>query len=132
MSFHLGKPILVMMIVSLISGVFILRRPTPPKADLNLWVFADAHYRTVGEIIPEFERRHGLDVHPVLRYLRPMTARLVPAYVSRAKAEDNQALVDLDIGDVGRFLRPAPDDIGLLPLEEPLKESRYCDQLVRL
>jgi arabinosaccharide transport system substrate-binding protein len=131
MSFHLGKPILVMMIVSLISGVFILRRPTPPKADLNLWVFADAHYRTFGEIIPEFERRHGLDVNLVVLYPRSMTVRLASLFMSDAKAEDIPDLVELEIGIVGRFLRPPPDDIGFLPVEERLKESGYWDQLVR-
>ena len=70
MSFHLGKPIFVMMIVSLVSGVFILRRPAPPKADLNLWVFADAHYKTFGEIVPEFEREHGIDVNVAVMYPR--------------------------------------------------------------
>src|SRR6185503_391134 len=46
-SFHLGKPILVMLVLALMCGIGIALRPGKgERADLVLWVFADAHART--------------------------------------------------------------------------------------
>ncbi len=46
MSFHLGKPILVMMILSLVCGAWIVIRESPVPGDLVVWVFADSHARS--------------------------------------------------------------------------------------
>ena len=40
MNFHLGKPVLVLLIASLLSGVFIAVRPRPAPATLNMWICA--------------------------------------------------------------------------------------------
>src|SRR5829696_7584773 len=106
MSFNLGKPILVMMIVSLISGVFILRRPREPKADLDLWVFADAHYKTFREILPEFEKRRGVKVNLNVLFGKSMTVRLSSLFMSDPGSDQIPDLVELEVGLVGRFFRP--------------------------
>ena len=50
MSFHLGKPVLVMLVVAAASGGALLLRPERPRqTDLVVWVFADSHARAYRE-----------------------------------------------------------------------------------
>src|SRR5437867_1162706 len=50
MSFHLGKPILVMILIAACSGVIALARRAPKRADLVVWCFAESHVKSyIGE-----------------------------------------------------------------------------------
>jgi len=46
MFFHLGKPILAMVIVAVASGALIWLRPEAAHTDLAVWVFAESHARS--------------------------------------------------------------------------------------
>jgi arabinosaccharide transport system substrate-binding protein len=130
MSFNLGKPILVMVVISLISGVFILRRPPAPRADLDVWVFADSHYRTFADIVPMFEKRHDVTVNLSVMNGKSMAVRLSSLFMAVPDSTLIPDLVEMEIGLVGRFFRPPVPDIGFLPIERRLKESGHWEQLV--
>jgi hypothetical protein len=63
MSFHLGKPILAMLLIAAACGAAIVMRPPPRQADLDLWVFADAHAYTYRALAGEFEADSGKSLH---------------------------------------------------------------------
>ena len=68
MSFHLGKPILVMIVLAgVCGGGLLLRSKTSKRGDLVLWVFAEAHAKTYGgdgsssgaSLLDEFQKKSG-------------------------------------------------------------------------
>ena len=76
MTFHLGKPILVLMVLALMSGAVVAFRPEQRKADLTVWVFADSHFKSFEPLIPSFERKHNVKVNLNLLNGRAMSVRL--------------------------------------------------------
>ena len=85
MSFPLGKPILVMLLISLASGAAALFRHTPPDADLTFWLFADSHQRSYRTIKPEFEQQTGSSLDLQLITTRALNVRLTSLFMSAAK-----------------------------------------------
>ena len=63
MNFHLGKPILVLLAVSVITGVATSFHKPPPKADLTLWVFAESHHRTYQPLVEKFAKQHHVTIN---------------------------------------------------------------------
>jgi len=63
MSFHLGKPILVMLAIAMMTGLVCAFRSGHRDADISLWIFADSHYQAYKPLIPEFERDTHLSVN---------------------------------------------------------------------
>ena len=126
MNFHLGKPILVMLVIALVAGGGAFR-PEQEKADLILWVFADSHYKSYQPLIPEFERKHNVKVNLNMSTAAP-GIRLTSLFM--ADKEDHG---DAGPGGgrdrlVGRFFRPPVDQIGFLPLNDRLEESGLLDR----
>src|SRR6476619_2171382 len=103
MSFHFGKPILVMIAVSLISGIVIFSRPSQRKADLSLWVFADSHYRTYRPLVEKFEKRTGVTVNLNLVSGRALNLRLASLFNSNPNSEEIPDLAEIEIGSVGQY-----------------------------
>jgi arabinosaccharide transport system substrate-binding protein len=130
MSFHLGKPILVMIILALLCAVGIAFRPGKgERADLVLWVFADAHYQTyAGEesgtsLIKSFERKTGLGVDMQLIADKAENVRLVSIFMSGTKGPAVPDVVEIEISSVGKYFRPPVRDVGFLPLNSYLQNS---------
>ncbi len=44
-SFHLGKPILVMLVLAAIGALVVTARPARKRTPLNVWVYAESHQR---------------------------------------------------------------------------------------
>lgn len=130
MSFPLGKPIMVMIALALITGAGMLARSAPPKKDLTFWVFADQHADTYRSIIGEFEEQTGLSVDIQLLNSRAMPVRLESMFMSGAGTPPLPDVVELEIGWVGRFFLPPVEQIGLLPLNDLLRDSGWQDQVV--
>ena len=90
MQFPLGKPILVMVGLSVVSGALILLRPTPPAKDQSLWVFADSHAREYRAL------RAGYEGLSILRRLDPDLRRILgPSHAdfkTRADRIEREAL----------------------------------------
>jgi len=130
MSFHLGKPILVMIAVAMICGVVIWARPNQRRADLTVWVFADSHYRAYQPLVAQFERETGLKVNLNLIAGRALNLRLSSLFMSDPKSPELPDIVEIEIGWVGQYFRPPVRDVGFLPLNDLLTTSGYYDKIV--
>jgi len=135
MHFTPGKPILVLMVLAAISGVGVWTRPPLPRTDLVFWCFADSHARSyrnpmplpnggVGpSLIEQFQKSTGISVRVDLIGQRAEDVRLVSLFMSNAGGELVPDLCEIEISSVGKFFHAAPDDIGLLPLNDFLSRS---------
>lgn len=130
MSFPLGKPILALAVITLITGAALLVRNDPPKKDLTLWVFADLHAATYRSIVPEFERLTGKSVDVKLINSRAMPVRLESMFMADVSGPNLPDLVALEISWVGRFFRPPVADIALEPLNDMLAKSGWKDRVL--
>jgi arabinosaccharide transport system substrate-binding protein len=131
MSFHFGKPILVMLVISLVSGSAVLFRRGEPKKDITIWVFADSHFQAYQRLIPAFEKEHHLSVDMKLVQVRATNIRLASSFMSGSGAEEMPDLVEIEIGSIGKYFRPPLKDVGLLDLTDRLKESGWYDRMVK-
>jgi len=107
--FHLGKPILVMIAIALISGVGLALRSSPPRAQLVWWTFADSHaamYRGVKNqprddtLVAQFERDSGKSVQVKLVNGAAENLRLT-AMFDRPIVDPNQP----DVAEIARNWR---------------------------
>jgi ABC-type glycerol-3-phosphate transport system substrate-binding protein len=130
MSFHLGKPILVMLVIALISGAFVVSKPAAPQAELVMWTFAEAHADTYKSIIAQFEAEHHVKVDIQNISLRAETVRLESMFMSGQSGRILPDVVEMEIQNVGRFFRPPVDEIGFLPLNDYLKRDNWDKRIV--
>jgi arabinosaccharide transport system substrate-binding protein len=139
MSFHLGKPILVMLVLSVVCAVGLALRPTARRdgADLLVWVFAEVHQKTYAgdgrpatrpTLVEQFRQRTGKRVAIEMVATRSEDVRLVSMFMSDAR--DVPDVVELEISSVAKYLRPPTNDIGLLPLNDFLTRSGWKDKVV--
>ena len=143
MSFHLGKPILVMLCLSIVSGSAIFMRRAPHSADVNLWLFADGHARMYRDptkqadgtrspsLVDQFRVVTGRSVNVNLIAGKALDVRLMSLFMSG----DNDGtrtpdLAEIEIGSVGKFFRPPTAQVGFLPLNDYLKKSGWMDRIV--
>jgi hypothetical protein len=112
MSFNLGKPIFVMLVLAIASAAGILRREEREEADLTVWVFAEPHARKFREADPTtgtpnlptlYERKTGWTVNIDLISGRALNVRLLSLFMSDARGEDVPDLVEIEISSVGMY-----------------------------
>jgi arabinosaccharide transport system substrate-binding protein len=130
MQFHLGKPILVMILIALLSALVIARRSGIEKADLDVWVFADAHYKAFEPLVKEYEEQHDVKVNLNIVVSRAMNVRLASLFMTNPTSPDLPDLAELEISTIGRYFRAPLDDVGFIPLNGYLKESGWYDKIV--
>src|SRR4051812_9507840 len=130
MAFHLGKPILVMIVIALLSGSVLLSHRSPPRADLVLWTFTDIHADTYKSIIHQFEKQTQQRVDIQLMSNRAQTVRLESMFMSDQRGGVLPDVVEIEIGEVGKFFRPPVDEIGLLPLNDFLRQGGWDQRIV--
>jgi arabinosaccharide transport system substrate-binding protein len=138
MSFHLGKPLLILLILAAASGLGVLTRRPAPKADLTVWVYTDDDaqaYREgspggVPSLIEQYRRRIGLSVDVELVSERALDARLMSLFMSPLSSRRAPDLVEIDIGSVGKYFRPPVQQIGLLPLNDFLAQSGELGEIL--
>jgi ABC-type glycerol-3-phosphate transport system substrate-binding protein len=131
MNFHLGKPILVMILIAAISSVAVALRPAQKKADLTIWVFAPSHEKTFRPLVEQFAREHHVTINLNLLNARAEILRLGQLFMRDLHDPETPDLVEMEIGLVGRFFRPPVDQIGFLPLDGYLDRSGWRDRLVQ-
>jgi arabinosaccharide transport system substrate-binding protein len=141
MPFHLGKPILVMLALSVLGGVALAIWPRPHRnADLVLWVSAEPHLRTYAggdaaatgsapSLVEQFHRRTGKRVDVQMVSTRSEDVRLVSKFMSGSR--DVPDAVEIEISSVAKYFRPPTDEIGLLPLNDLLVRSGWMDKIVK-
>src|SRR5688572_5849895 len=123
MPFHLGKPVLAMIAISLISGALMLILKPTPKAEMTVWVFASSHadkYRTGfdgrASLVDQYEKLHGVKVDVNLIATRAEDIRLMSLFSSDGGGVPD--LAEVEIGSVGKFFIPPVREVGFLPLNE--------------
>ncbi|HEY8667715.1 MAG TPA: ABC transporter substrate-binding protein [Tepidisphaeraceae bacterium] len=138
MHFPLGKPILVMLLLSAGSAGILLTRRPPPRSDLTVWVFADSHariYRSATasdpSLIEQYQQQTGLNARVDLISQRALDMRLLSLFMSGARGEQVPDLAEVEIGSVGKFFRPPASEVGFLPLNTFLKKSGNYDRIVK-
>lgn len=130
MNFHLGKPILVLLAIAILSGGAILLRPEPRKAQLTVWVFADAHYKAYLPLVEKFGKQHNCTVNLKIVNQRALDVRLLQMFMSDPTSDQLPDLCEIVIGSIGKFFRPPMKDIGLVPLNDYLDRSGWRRRVV--
>lgn len=131
MTFHLGKPILAMLLLTLVGGVGVLMRPTPPRADLEVWAFSDSlinawrgpRDQPDDSLATLYEQRTGLDIEINQVSARAIDTRLLSLIMANQKGHDLPDVVTIEINSVGKFFRPPLDEVGLLPLNDYIQRD---------
>ncbi|MEO6434584.1 MAG: extracellular solute-binding protein [Tepidisphaeraceae bacterium] len=131
MNFHLGKPILVMIVLSLLSGLMVLARPSAKKGQLTVWVFAHSHHRTYMPLCETFAREHNVTVNLELLNGRAMIVRLGQLFMADPTSEEIPDVLEMEISLVGRFFRPPREEVGFLPLDDRLDQTGWRQRLVQ-
>jgi len=139
MSFHLGKPILGMVVVAVGCAIGLAFRSTAKqRPDLLVWVFAEIHQKTYAgdgkpstrpTLVEQFRQRTGKTVGIEMVATRSEDVRLVSMFMSDSK--DVPDVVELEISSVAKYFRPPVNDIGLLPLNGFLEKSGWMDKIVK-
>jgi len=134
---HLGKPMGVLALVAVASGLAVLHRPPAPRTDLTVWVFTEDEAATFREpagggrsLIEQFRQNTGKSVHVELLAQRALDGRLMSLFLADDPAAEAPDLVEIDLGSVAKFLRPPTSDIGLLALNPYLEESGDMQRLL--
>src|SRR5258706_16235636 len=138
MSFHLGKPILVMLVLAVVCAAGLALRPGKhDRPDLLVWVFADIHLKTYqGDgrpttqptLVEQYRRRTGKRVGIELVATRSEDVRLVSMFMSDSREVPD--VVELEISSVAKYFRPPTRDVGLLPLNDFLTRSGWMDKVL--
>jgi len=135
-SFHLGKPIFVMLLIALATSVVVSTRRPPARADMTMWVFAISHansYRLRDRgpsLVDEYERKFGQTLNVNLINNRALDTRLLSLMMSGATGDKVPDVVELEINSVGKYFRFPPEKVGLLPLDEFLNASGLREELI--
>ena len=135
MNFHLGKPVLAMMLVAMISGGLMLLFRPPQRAQMKVWVFADSHansYRIGADgkpsLIEQYQKQHGQRVDVSLIAAKAEDIRLMALFGSDSR--DVPDLAEVEIGSVGKFFIPPTREVGFLPLNDFLKRDGLLEKMV--
>jgi arabinosaccharide transport system substrate-binding protein len=118
-----GKLIPILAVLACITGAAVLTQPSPPHSALTVWVYSDDEANTFRAIAPD-------SVRVDLIAPRVLDARLISLFMSPAAGLPVPDLVEIDLASVGKFFRPPPADIGLLPLNGFLSASGQLPRFV--
>lgn len=125
MTFPLGKPLLAMLAIMLVSGTIVLSRRAQPRTDLSYWVFAVSRAETYRAATPDvpslttlFREKYGQSVRVNLIHGRALDTRLLSLMMSGARGDKVPDVVELEISSIGKYFRFPPEKVGLLPLDD--------------
>jgi arabinosaccharide transport system substrate-binding protein len=101
------------------------RRAASP--DLVLVTFAKNHLDAYRDVIPDFEREHGVEVDLQLVYSRALETRLQNALLAGTPVPD---LVEIGALQISYFTRGPLEDVGFFDLTDRLEREGYRQRLV--
>jgi arabinosaccharide transport system substrate-binding protein len=129
-SFPFGAAALAVLILSLVSGAWLLAHPIPRKqATLAFWTFANTHYDAYKQAIPAFEAKHpGVKVDLQLVSGQAVTSRLQAAFWADLDVPD---LVEVEISAAGGFFRGPLKEVGFVDLTDRLHQSGLYHRMVQ-
>lgn len=125
-----GKAALLILLLAMASGVarvaLSLRRQAE-SPDLVMAIFAPNHEQAYRQVLPEFEREHGVKVQLQLVSQRALQSRLQSALLTGADVPD---VVELLEGSIGFFSRGPIEDVGFVDLTERLHAEGLYSSMV--
>jgi ABC-type glycerol-3-phosphate transport system substrate-binding protein len=127
MNFPPGKPILLLIVIAIASGVGLLLFPatTSGPSDLVLWTFSDDQSRMYQSATAEFGRISGLHVSVDVISSQGLDTLLSSMFMSGNAAGVVPDATEIEIGSIGRYFRPPTDAVGFLPLNDFLQHGGY-------
>ncbi len=131
MEFPYGKVPLAMLILSIVSGIFLLTTGGPDGAkrpDLIFATFTKEHAAAYGPAIAQFEKEHNCRVQLQVVDSRALQSRLQASLQVGAEVPDMVELLD---GTMGVFTKGPLEDVGFLDLTDRLKSEGLWDQIVQ-
>jgi ABC-type glycerol-3-phosphate transport system substrate-binding protein len=131
--FSLGKPIFALLLAAGASGVAVWRLPDKPRPDLVVWSFDESNvksFRGPPSLLDQFRETTGISADVSLMGQMGENVRLASAFMSGATGSATPDLCEIEINSIGQFLRPPTSAIGLLPLNDFLRESGWDRRLV--
>jgi arabinosaccharide transport system substrate-binding protein len=134
MPFPLGKPVLAMIVVAAVSGAAIVARGPAPRPELEVWTFAQTHadlYAQLkatagdGPAAAAAPAGDGLLRSAVVRLVpnNALNVRLVSLFLADRAGRDLPDVVEIRQDALGRYLGPAADQVGFLPLNDLLSTT---------
>jgi arabinosaccharide transport system substrate-binding protein len=130
MSFHLGKPILVMIIIAMITGAAVALRPRYRQADLTMWIFAQSHYKSFEPLIPSFQKENNVRLNLELLSFQAEQMRLRSLFMSDVRNPQIPDIAEVEISQVGMFFRAPAKDMGFMPLNDILRQTGWLDKIL--
>jgi arabinosaccharide transport system substrate-binding protein len=128
--FPFGKAPFWLLLVALLTTVLVFvtqRLGGGRQPDLVLATFAANHVEAYQDILPAFERKHGVKVSIQLVHQRALQTRLQNALLAGTPVPD---LVELLAGDIAFFTRGPLADVGLVDFTERLEKEGLRGRLV--
>lgn len=125
-----GKAALIILLLALVSGILhfsISFRRKVERPDLVMAIFAPNHEEAYREVLPEFEKKHGVKVQLQLVSQRALQSRLQSALLTGADVPD---VVELLEGSIGYFARGPLEDVGFVDITDKLKQEGLFDRMV--
>lgn len=122
MPFAPGRPLAVLLAISIFSGGIVTLRPAKQPAALTVWTFNRDHAAVYRTLAPEAEVR--------LMSGRVLDVSLQAVLEAPAGAGGVPDVVEIEISSVGRYLRPPADDIRLWPLDSFLDDGGWRTRLL--
>ncbi len=116
-SFPLGRAIPILLLAAAACLPAVLLRPMPPRADTVLWVPSPTHAGVFGPLLEDWTTPDGASVALERLAERGMNIRLLTMFMGGRTDPGVPDLVQIEISQVGRFLRPPVEGVGLLPLD---------------
>lgn len=130
MGFPYGKAPLAILIIALITGgslVAIQLGDTYEKPDLVFALFARLHHKAYLEVVPEFEKKHGVKIEMQLINARALQSRLQSAFLANQDVPD---MVEILNGSMGFFAKGPIEDVGFLDLTKRIDDENFDEKLV--
>ena len=125
MSFPLGKPVLVMLLIAVAGGAGMVAWPAERRhADVRVWTFADSHARSYDAVLPAYHAANpGVTADVEIVAYNALNVRLISMFMSGRRGADAPDLAEVEIGAVGQYFRPPVREVGFLSLDDFLRNS---------
>ncbi|HEX8912120.1 MAG TPA: extracellular solute-binding protein [Humisphaera sp.] len=120
MRFHLGKPVLAMLLVAAAAGAVLLVRDKPGRATVEVWTFAKPHAELYERLRPDAERAAGGGVSVRVVPSNALNVRLVSLFMAGRAGDELPDVVEIRQDALGRYLGPPTPQVGFLPLNDLL------------
>jgi arabinosaccharide transport system substrate-binding protein len=128
--FPFGKAPFWLLAMALLSSVLVFATHSASagkQPDLVLAISAANHMESYRDVLPAFERKHGVRVSIQLVHSRALQTRLQNAMLAGTSVPD---LVELLAGDIAFFTRGPLEDVGFMDLTERLEREGLRQRLV--